>query len=479
MTTDRKRNLPHSYDAERASLGAILFDNGVWSDVSELVSAGDYYVEAHRDVFAAMAECVRASEPIDRITVSDRLRGKVDPDVIMSLDDEVATSQHAREHAKIVHDRARLRELIARSNAIAEQAQAPNASDDVNGVVDRAQASILGMGEDKSRAGPEHIQTVLVRSFKKLQELSETGRRITGVATGWHRLDHVTCGLQRGDLVVVAGRPSMGKSALSLGMAMHAASIKVTSAVYTLEMSSEQNSHRVLSVQSGVDGQKIRTGELSQQDWLELSMAAASTSQWPLFFDERAGLTPMDIAASCRRIKRDKGLGLVVVDQLSHVRPMSNAQRSQQFGEICKFLKVMAKQIDVPVVLVSQLNRGLENRTNRRPMMSDLRDSGEIEQDADMILFVHREDYYRTGGETHDGIAEVIIAKQRMGPAATVKLKWNGPCTRFENLDDDDAKDQLPLVTASNQRKTNPARGGQFTPEPPDDDVPFSEGDGR
>jgi len=438
----RLRTPPQSLDAERSVLGCVLIDNEALGAALDVLTPEDFYREAHRKVFESMMSLEDRGEPVDELTVSDELRksGSLEQaggvTGISELAQSTPTSAHVRAYAKIVHDRAVQRRMIAAATSIVEDGM--KGEGDVREYVDRAERMIFEVSDDKKRKGYQAIKEVLVTAFKRLEAAANRGEAITGVATGFEKLDHMTAGLQPSDLVIVAGRPSMGKTAFTLNVAAHASlRSKTSTVVFSLEMSAEQLANRLLGAEARVNLQNLRTGRIAQQDWLALSMAAGKISEAPLFIDDSGVLTVFDVRTKCRRLKREHNLGLVIIDYLQLMAGGGNSDnRAQEISEISRGLKAIARELELPVVALSQLNRSLENRQDKRPMMSDLRESGAIEQDADVIAFLYRDEYYNK--ESPDkGKAEIIIAKQRNGPVGTVNLAFLGHLTRFENLAED------------------------------------------
>jgi replicative DNA helicase len=439
----RLRTPPHSLEAERSVLGGILIDNNAMDAAMESVTSDDFYREAHRTIFDAMIALQERGEPVDELTVADQLRRQGDLEkaggltAMSELAASTPTAAHVRAYGRIVHDKAVLRRMIHAATGIVEDGLKGEL--DVREYVDQAEKAIFEIGDDRKRRSYEPIKDVLKVAFNKLEAAANRGEAITGVATGFKLLDFVTAGLQPSDLVIVAGRPSMGKTAFTLNVAA-AASIRpdgnkrVPTLLFSLEMSSDQLATRLLGAEARVDLSKLRNGRVAAPDWSALSMAAGKISEAPLFIDDSGVLNVFDVRTKCRRLKRERGLGLVVIDYLQLMSGVGKVEsRAQEISEISRGLKAIARELAVPVVALSQLNRSLESRTDKRPMMSDLRESGAIEQDADVIMFLYRDDYYNKES-AKKGVAEIIVAKQRNGPTGTVELAFLPHLTRFENL---------------------------------------------
>jgi len=432
---------PQNLEAEQSVLGAVLLDNAVLSRVIEILQPEDFYRGPHRRLFAAMLDLFERDESIDLITLRERLEQKGQLEEVggavylASLVDQVPTAANIAYHARIVREKAMLRGLITASSEIA--AMSYEGTRDVEQVLDEAERRIFLLSERSVRAGFVPLRDVLKDSFKVIEKLFEKKDHVTGVASGFTDLDQLTCGFQPSDLVIIAGRPSMGKTAFVLNIAEHVGiESRLPVAIFSLEMSREQLVMRMLSSVSGVDGNRLRRGFLSREDWPLLSRAAGRLSEAPIFIDDSAASTVLEIRAKSRRLKADNGLALVIVDYLQLIRGRDRSEnRQQEISEISRSLKSLAKELKVPVLALSQLSRAVESRGgDKRPQLSDLRESGAIEQDADVVAFIFREDMYRDDADQHQGVAEVIVRKQRNGPTATVKLAFRKECTRFGNL---------------------------------------------
>lgn len=433
---------PHNIEAEQAVLGCMLLDTDVIPTVTELIKSSDFYRDDHREICEAIIDIVEKAGPVDIITVSEQLkhRGTLDAvgglDYLAAITSAVPTTANARHYAKIVEEKSLLRKLIKAASEISGMSY--EASEEAAYVLDKAEKSIFDILERRSTQGFTHIKDVLLETFNRLEELYNSKSFITGVPTGFTDLDYKTAGLQNSDLILIAARPGMGKTAMALNIAQYAAVQKhVPVALFNLEMSKDQLVNRMLCSEVMVDSQKMRTGKLDDDDWNKIAQALAPLSEAPIYIDDTPGISVMDIRAKCRRLKLEKNLGLVVIDYLQLMQGRGKAEnRQQEVAEISRSLKILAKELNVPVITMSQLSRGPESRTDHRPMLSDLRESGAIEQDADIVMFLYRDDYYNPDTEKKN-IAEVIIAKHRNGSTGTVELRWFGEYTKFANLKKD------------------------------------------
>jgi replicative DNA helicase len=434
---------PHNIEAEQAVLGCMLLDPDVIPTVTELIKSTDFYRDDHREICEAILDITERAGPVDIITVSEQLqlRGTLDSvgglDYLASITSAVPTTANARHYAKIVEEKSLLRKLIKAASEIS--AASYEASEEAAYVLDKAEKSIFDILQKRSTQGFTHIKDVLLDTFVRLEELYNSKGFVTGVPTGFTDLDYKTSGLQNSDLILIAARPGMGKTAMALNIAQYAAVQKhVPVAIFNLEMSKDQLVNRMLCSEVMVDSQKMRTGKLEDEDWNKIARALAPLSEAPIYIDDTPGISVMDIRAKCRRLKLEKNLGLVVIDYLQLMQGRGKTEsRQQEVAEISRSLKILAKELNVPVVTMSQLSRGPESRTDHRPMLSDLRESGAIEQDADIVMFLYRDDYYNPDTEKKN-IAEVIIAKHRNGSTGTVELRWFGEYTKFANLKKDE-----------------------------------------
>jgi replicative DNA helicase len=440
--TDAIRMPPHSVEAEQAVLGGLMLDSNAWDAVADIVSAADFYRRDHRLIFEAVAEVVERRGPCDAVTVSEHLERKGLSDetgglaYLGTLARDTPSAANVRSYAEIVRERAILRQLIAAGGEIASSAL-ESSGRTATELVDEAERRVFEIAErgTRSRTGFQSVKEILPATVDRLDSLHQNPGQLTGVATGFTDLDRMTTGLQPGDLVVIAGRPSMGKTTLAVNIAENAAIGKgVPTAVFSMEMSAEQLTLRMISSLGRVNQGHLRTGRCSDEDWSRINGAIAQLSEAPLFVDETPALTPTEIRARARRLKREKGLGLIVVDYLQLMQVSGTKEnRATEISEISRGLKALGKELQVPVIALSQLNRSVEQRTEKRPVMSDLRESGAIEQDADVIMMIYREEVYEPN-TTRKGIADIIIAKQRNGPVGEVHLTFLGEYTRFENL---------------------------------------------
>ena len=436
---------PHSLEAESSVLGGLLLDNSAWDRVSDLVKDSDFYRHEHRLVYAAVAVLVNASKPADVITVFEQLQslGRADEvgglAYLNSLAQYVPSAANIRRYAEIVRERAILRKLLTASDEIATNAFNPQGKS-VAKILDEAEQKIFNIGEEGSRMkqGFQGMDTLVVELMDRVQEMADNPNDITGVPTGFYDLDRMTAGFQAGDMIVLAARPSMGKTALAINIAEHVALNEgLPVAVFSMEMGASQLAVRIVGSIGRINQGHLRTGKLTDDEWPRLTEAIEKLRNISLHIDETPGLTPSELRANARRLARQCGkLGLIVVDylQLMSGSGGSNGEnRATELGEISRGLKMLAKELQCPVIALSQLNRSVEQRTDKRPMMSDLRESGAIEQDADIIMFIYRDEYYNKDSK-EPGVAEVIIGKQRNGPTGTVKLAFLNQLTRFESL---------------------------------------------
>ncbi len=438
---------PHSIEAESSVLGGLLLDNAAWDRVGDLLNDSDFYRYEHRLIYSAMTTLINASKPADVITVYEQLQnlGKSEEvgglSYLNSLAQYVPSASNIRRYAEIVRERAILRKLVSVSDEIATNAFNTQGRP-VATIVDEAEQKIFNIGEEGSRMkqGFQSMDTLVVDLLDRVQEMADNPNDITGVPTGFYDLDRMTSGFQAGDLVVLAARPSMGKTALAINIAEHVALNEgLPVAVFSMEMGAAQLAVRVVGSIGRIDQTHLRTGKLSDEEWPRLTEAIEKLRTVSLHIDESAGLNSSELRANSRRLARKCGkLGLIVVDYLQLMSGSGGGgngeNRATELGEISRGLKMLAKELQCPVIALSQLNRSVETRTDKRPMMSDLRESGAIEQDADIIMFIYRDDYYTKELSKEPGVAEVIIAKQRNGPTGTVKLAFLKPITKFESL---------------------------------------------
>ena len=436
---------PHSVEAEQSLLGGLLLDNQAFDKIADLVTAEDFYRDDHRRIFRHVSKLIEQAKPADVVTVAESIEASEDKDrtggpaYLGSLAQNTPSALNIRRYAELVRERAIQRRLIQVATEIAEAALSPSGKD-VGQMLDEAESRILEVGEKGQRGtqGFEAIQPVLARVFERIDHLyhQENKSDVTGLPTGFADLDERTAGLQEGDLVIVAGRPSMGKTAFALNIAEHVAVENgVPVAIFSMEMGAAQLAMRMLGSIARVDQHKMRTGRLNDEEWGRLSTAMGKLHDAPIFIDETGALNALELRTRARRIHRQCGkLGLVMVDYLQLMSASSEGEnRATEISEISRSLKALAKELGAPVVALSQLNRALETRPDKRPMMSDLRESGAIEQDADVILFIYRDEVYYPEKPESKGTAEVIIGKQRNGPIGKVNMTFLGEHTRFED----------------------------------------------
>ncbi len=433
-----ERPLPHNLDAERSILGAVLLDNHLLNTAIEKVKGEDFFLENHRRIFERMVELSELQQAIDLVTLTEELarRGELEaaggPAYLAQLVDGVPRITNVEHYARIVKEKAVLRNLIHAAHAI--QQHALDADDEADAILDRAESYIFQLAEERVRAGLIDVKDLVRENYERLERIFTEGRRITGLGTGYARLDNETAGLQSSELIILAARPSMGKTSLALNIAENVALRQGEPvAVFSLEMSKESLLLRLLSSEARVDAHKFRTGHMGKDDWQRIGASLAKLGGAPLWIDDSASSTVMEMGAKARRLKRDKGLSLVIVDYLQLVAARGRfGNRTEEVSSISRSLKGLAKELKVPVLVLSQLTRAPE-REERRPQLADLRESGAIEQDADVVLFIYRPSFYKPDSpEEERAKAELIIAKQRNGPTGTVRFVFLSKHTRFE-----------------------------------------------
>jgi len=431
---------PQNLDAEKSVLGGILLDNNAVNSVLEVLTADDFYSDAHRKIFTAILELADRNEPSDLITLSSILRDRKELDgfggevYLASLVDGVPSAANIGYYAKIIKEKSTLRKLITTASGILESTYAAGA--DIDGVLDEAENAIFSISQHKIKPSFYPIKDIIKESFKTIESLFHKKALITGVSTGFKKLDELTSGLQSSDLIIIAGRPSMGKTAFAINIAQYAGiENTLPVAIFSLEMSREQLAFRMLSSDARVESQRLRKGFLGELDWPKLTTSAGRLSEASIFIDDTPAISVLEMKAKARRLKAEHGLGLVILDYLQLMKGRASAaSREQEISEISRSLKAMAKELDVPVIALSQLNRQVEARHDKRPQMADLRESGAIEQDADLILFIYRDEVYNQSEDNPEkGKAEIIIGKQRNGPTGKVVLTFINEYTRFEN----------------------------------------------
>ena len=432
---------PHDTEAEQAVLGSMLTDQDAAASAIEVLKVEDFYREDHKAIYEAILNLYNRAEPIDIITLKAELTsiGKFEQvggiEYLAELPEKVPTTTNADKYIKIVEDKSMLRSLIKTANEI--QALGYDPMQEVEDIVDTAEKKIFNLVQGKNQKGYTAVKDILVESFALLEQLYNQKQHITGVPTGFADLDYKTAGLHNSDLILIAARPAMGKSAFALNIASYAAvKTNVPVVIFSLEMSKEQMVNRILASEAMVDSNKIRTGKIEDEDWAKIAEATGILSEAPIFIDDTPGISMTEIRAKCRKLKMEKNIGLVVIDYLQLIAGNSKraGSREQEISEISRSLKILAKELNVPVIALSQLSRAPEQRPDHRPMLSDLRESGAIEQDADIVMFLYRDDYYNEETEKKN-IAEVIIAKHRSGSVGTVELLWLSNYTKFANID--------------------------------------------
>ncbi|NOX25674.1 MAG: replicative DNA helicase [Deltaproteobacteria bacterium] len=432
---------PQNIEAEQCVIGSILLRRQAMDKVVHLLDANDFYKPAHQTIYRAMVGLAEKSEPLDLITISNALKDshKLDeaggPTYLATLTDIVPVAANLTYYAKIVRNKSILRQLIQTSSEIAGRCF--EEQDDIDLLLDDVEKTIFDISNTKSNQAFYRMNDIISQAFQNVEKLAERRELITGVPSGYDDFDRKTAGLQPADLIIVAGRPSMGKTAFAVNVAQNAAMLaKVPTAIFSLEMSKEQLAIRLLCSVGRVDSTRIRTGRLKDSDWPKLVRATGMLSETPMFIDDTPAISVLEMRAKTRRLKAEHNIGLVVVDYLQLMRGRNGIDsREQEISDISRSLKAMAKELHIPVIALSQLNRSLESRTDKRPQLSDLRESGAIEQDADVICFIYRDEVYNKAPDNPNrGIAEIIIGKQRNGPIGTIKLAFLDTITTFENL---------------------------------------------
>ncbi len=432
---------PHDIEAEQAVIGSMLTDKDAVVSAIEVLKEDDFYRDDNRAIYSAILNLYNRAEPIDIITVKAELEamGKFEQvgglEYLAELPEKVPTTANSMKYIKIVEEKSTLRNLIKTANEIIELGYDP--TEDVDDIMEGAEKKIFNIMQNKNQKGYSAMKDILVDSFTQLEELYNRKQHITGVPSGFTDLDYRTAGFHGSDLILIAARPAMGKSAFALNIATNAAvKAKVPVAIFSLEMSKEQMVNRILCSEAMVDSNKVRTGKLEEDDWTKLAEAIGPLSEAEIYIDDTPGISVMEIRAKCRKLKLEKNIGMVVIDYLQLVQGSNkrNGSREQEISEISRSLKILAKELNVPVIALSQLSRAVEQRPDHRPMLSDLRESGAIEQDADIVMFLYRDDYYNEDSDKK-GIAEVIIAKHRGGSTGTVDLVWLGSYTKFVDLE--------------------------------------------
>ena len=441
---DKLRLPPHSVEAEQSLLGGLMLDQRAWDQIADVVNVDDLYRADHRLIFSAIADLVERNQPPDAVTVAEHLQrsGQLEAaggvPYLARLVEDTPSAANIRAYGRIVRERAMLRRLIEIGGDIAASAHSTQGLT-VDEIVDLAEQRVFEIAEG-GRRGPgfTSLKDILPKTIDRLDMLSHSQSEITGVSTGFTEMDKMTAGLQRGELIIIAGRPSMGKSTLAVNIAENAAiGHQIPAGIFSMEMSAEQLSFRMLSSIGRVSQTRLRNGQLAEEDWPRVHSAVSMMSNAPIYIDDGGALTPTEVRSRARRLKREHGLGLIVVDYLQLMSVAGSVEnRATELSEISRSLKALAKELDVPVIALSQLNRSVEQRNDKKPVMSDLRESGAIEQDADLIVFIYREEVYDRD-TPRKGIADIIIGKQRNGPVGEFRLTFLGEFTKFENLVDE------------------------------------------
>lgn len=435
-----KKVQPHSKEAEQAVIGSMIMDRDALVAASELLQKEDFYIQQYGILFEAMVELLQEGRPAELITILDKLKEKgVSPEIcgmefIRDVTDAVSTSANIRYYAEIVSEKALSRKLIKITEGIANTCYLDKERMDT--VLENTEKQVFNIIQKRSAGEYEDMRQVVMRTLKSIEQAAKSQGRITGIATGFRDLDYKLSGLQKQALLVLAARPAMGKTAFVLNMAeyisMHS---KVPTVIFSLEMGKESLVNRLLAMNSRVDSQSILTGDLKDSEWADLMESARNIGESSLIIDDTPGISLSEMRSKCRKLKLERGLGLVIIDYLQLMTTNSKTEsRQQEISEISRSLKALARELDVPVIALSQLSRAVEQRPDKRPMMSDLRESGAIEQDADVVMFIYRDEYYNPNTE-EPGVTEIIIGKHRAGPTGTVKLKWMGDIQKFGNLE--------------------------------------------
>lgn len=435
---------PQSLEAESSVIGGLMLEREAFDQVADLIDANDFYKPAHQIIYRTILDLHQKSQPIDLVTVMNSLQSKNEleqiggAEYLLNLLEKVVSAANIDSHAKIIKEKSLLRRLIHTSSSLIEKAYGSDYAD-VESLIDMAESEILKVGENKVASGLIGTMDIVKSSIEKIEDLYKRKADVTGVPTGLTDLDKMTSGLHGGELIIIAARPSMGKTAFSLNLATHMAlRAKKTVAYFSVEMAKESVMMRLLAGESKISMGEIRTGRIQDASWPKLIQAAGAISEAPLFIDDTAGISPFEIRARCRRLKATHGLDCIMIDYLQMMDLKQKVEsRERAVSEISKGLKAIAKEMNVPVIALAQLNRGVEGRSDRRPMLSDLRESGSIEQDADVIMMLYRDDYYDKEDQDKAGHAEVIIGKQRNGPTGTVKLRFDAKTNKFRDADPD------------------------------------------
>lgn len=442
MSADQLLNRipPQNLEAERSTLGSMFLEKDAIYRAIEILRPEDFYKDTHRLIYQAVLDLTNKGEPVDLVTVTEELRQKDSLDQVggisylTGLANAVPTAAHIEYYAKIVEEKALLRQLIHAASEVV--ASGYDAQDEVEKILDEAEKSIFAISNRRTRRSMVNLKSILIETFEQIEKLYESRGAVTGISTGFADLDRFTAGLQPSDLIILASRPSMGKTTFALNIAENAAiQMKIPVVVFSLEMSKEQLAMKLLCAEAGVDNQRIRTGNLTEEDWPRLSHALGRLSEAKIFIDDSPNVSALEVRAKSRRIMAEHGLGLVVIDYLQLMQSRSRTEsRQQEVSEISRSLKALARELSIPVLALSQLSRAVEQRTNKRPTLADLRESGSLEQDADLVCFLYREDYYDPETEKKN-ITEFIIAKHRNGPIGTIEFLFQKEFSKFVGLE--------------------------------------------
>ena len=430
---------PHNSEAEQTVLASALLDDTAVEKILNLLSTDDFYYEANKEIYESIKDVHMQNIPVDVLTVSEELkkREKIDYiggfEYLANLTENIITSKNVEAYCNIIREKSTLRKLISASNEIIEKGFKEN--EEVQKIIELAETRIFAISQNRNINTFTEIKDVLLSVFNQLEERAMNKGSLTGITTGYDDLDRMTSGLQRSDLILLAARPSMGKTAFALNIAMNAVKSGVSVALFSLEMSKEQYVQRIISMESMVESNKMRTGNLNDEDWNRLLQVMSTISNYNVYIDDTASITLFEMMSKCRRLKMERGLDLIIIDYLQLMSGTGrNESRQQEISDISRGLKAMARELDCPVMALSQLSRAPELRNDHRPIMSDLRESGAIEQDADVVMMLYRDEYYNKDESDKKGITEVIITKQRNGPVGTVELAWISQYTKFGNI---------------------------------------------
>ena len=431
---------PHNSEAEQTVLAAALIDHTAVEKITTLLKSDDFYFEANKEIFDSIKQVHSQNTPVDVLTVTDELkkRGKIDYiggfEYLANLTENIISSKNTEAYCKIIREKSTLRKLILASSEVIEKGYSE--SEDIQRIIEFAESKIFSISQNRGMKSFTDIKEILIEVFNQLEERARSKGSITGLTTGYEDLDRMTSGMQKSDLILLAARPSMGKTALALNIAMNAVKTGASVALFSLEMSKEQYVQRIISMESMVESTKLRTGNLDDDDWSRLISIMSNISDYKIYIDDTPSITLFEVMSKCRRLKLEKGLDFIVIDylQLMSDTGKSDGNRQQEISNISRGLKAMARELDCPVMALSQLSRAPELRADHRPIMSDLRESGAIEQDADVVIMLYRDEYYLKEESEKKGITDVIITKQRNGPVGTVELAWIGQYTKFGNI---------------------------------------------